>query len=356
MSKNILSGARSAAAAVALLLSAAAALSAQTNVIFLWPNGAPGSENWTQKEISYVSKTSGQTEIRNVVKPSITAYLPPEAQATGTAVIVAPGGAFRVLAWEGEGMLVAEWLKAHGIAAFLLKYRLVDTGTPEEFAAAEAAMGAGRGGRGAGPAGAPGRGAEAGRGAAPAAAPGRGAETGRGPAPAGGPGRGAPVRGGIPSMDDPVVAMSAIDARKAIEIVRTRAAEFHVDPAKIGIIGFSAGGWASVMTGLQHTAADRPNFVAGIYACCLNTNNTLNASTIKVPDDAPPAFFLNAADDFISSSTPALFQAWRAANKPAEVHTFVSGGHGFEMRIHDRPTDNWIELFAKWLKYEKLLK
>jgi acetyl esterase/lipase len=339
MIAKTVSYANSAAAVVALLLAAAAALPAQNNVIPLWPNGAPGSENWTQKEIEYTSARSGLKEIRNVVKPSITVYLPPAESATGTAVVVAPGGAFRVLAWESEGTMVAEWLQRHGVAAFLLKYRLVDTGTAEEFAQAENAMGGGAG-RG-------GRGADAGRGAGAPAAAGRGAAPSRG---------GAPVRGGIPSMDSPIVAMSVTDSLKAIEVVRARATEWKIDPAKVGIIGFSAGGWASVMAGIQHTAANRPSFVGAIYACCFNPPNPLNATNIKVPDDAPPAFFLHAYDDFISASSPTLFLAWQAAKRPAELHSLAAGGHGFGLVKHNLPSDGWIEPFVSWLRYQKLLK
>jgi acetyl esterase/lipase len=254
-------------------------------------------------------------EVRNVVRPSITVYLPPAQAATGTAVVVAPGGAFTHLAWENEGTKVAEWLQSHGVTAFVLKYRLVDTGTDEEYAQAQAAMmNAMRSG-------------------------------GRPPS--------TPIRGGIPSMDNPVVHMSVTDALKAIEVVRTRAAEWHIDPNKIGIIGFSAGGWAAVMTGLEHTAANRPEFIGAIYPCCLNANNALNATNIKIPDDAPPLFILNAANDGISAFSPTLYMTWRAANKPAEVHTYAAGGHGFGMTKHNLPIDNWIERFADWLHYEK---
>ena len=122
----------------AALVGAASVLPAQNDVVSLWPNGAPGSENWTQKEAEYMA--GPWKEVRNVVKPSITVYLPPSGQATGTAVVVAPGGAFTHLAWENEGTKVAEWLQSHGVAAFVLKYRLVDTGTDEEYAEAQAAM------------------------------------------------------------------------------------------------------------------------------------------------------------------------------------------------------------------------
>lgn len=289
------------------------ALPAQSKVIYLWPEGAPGSEHWTQKETEYMF--GPWKEVRNVTKPSITLFLPPAQQATGTAVVVAPGGAFTHLAWENEGTKVGEWLQAHGVAAFVLKYRLVDTGTDEEYAKAQAEL------------------MQALRNRGPHA----------GPLP----------HGLIPSMNNPVVQMSVTDSLKAIETVRSRAAEWHVDPNKIGIMGFSAGGWAAVMTGLQHTAANRPDFIAGIYPCCFNSPNPINASTIRVPGDAPPLFLLNAADDPISAASPSLFMDWRAARKPAEIHSFVAGGHGFGMAIRQRPTDNWIELFYKWLRYEK---
>ena len=128
MSEIIFCCARSAAIAFVLMLGAAALLHAQNNVIFLWPNGAPGSENWTQKEVSYKVAFPGQaqqTELRNVVKPSITAYLPQASEAKRVAVIVAPGGGFTHLAWENEGTRVAEWLQRYGVAAFVLKYRCI---------------------------------------------------------------------------------------------------------------------------------------------------------------------------------------------------------------------------------------
>jgi len=153
-------------------------------------------------------------------------------------------------------------------------------------------------------------------------------------------------------MDNPVVHMSVTDSLKAIEIVRSRAAEWQIHPDKIGILGFSAGGWASIMTGIEHTSASRPDFIAAIYPCCFNANNTLNATNIKVPDDAPPLFLLNAYDDGISASTSSLYLAWRTAKRPAELHVYAAGGHGFGMAKHNRPIDNWIERFADWLHYQ----
>jgi acetyl esterase/lipase len=243
---------------------------------------------------------SGLKAVRNVVKPSITVYLPSAETATGTSVVVAPGGAFRMLSWDSEGTEVADWLQRHGVAGFVLKYRLTDTGTDEEFAQSQArAAGRGTGG---------------------------------------------------PSPQTQIRAMAAADGLRAIEVVRQHAAEWRLDPAKVGIMGFSAGGYVAAQAALDHTAANRPAFVASIYGCCEN------AAEVKVPDDAPPIFFLHAYNDAVSASSPSLFLAWKAFNKPAELHTYGAGGHGFGMPKHDQPTDNWIERFGDWLRYQKLMK
>src|ERR1035438_8276793 len=132
--------ARAAAAVIVGLLLAAPVLSAQTNVVMLWPNGAPGSESWTRKEAEY--PVGSLKAVRNVVNPSITVYLPSAETATGTSVVVAPGGGFRMLSWDSEGTQAAEWLAVRG---FVLTSRLTDTGTDEEFAQSQTSAAAGRG-------------------------------------------------------------------------------------------------------------------------------------------------------------------------------------------------------------------
>ena len=94
----------------------------RAQTINIWPGVAPGSEHWTQKETTI--ETSYGTVLQNVVTPTLTAYLPDRAKATGTGVIVAPGGACIALAMKLEGSDVAQWLQERGIAAFVLKYRL----------------------------------------------------------------------------------------------------------------------------------------------------------------------------------------------------------------------------------------
>src|SRR5262245_25279834 len=198
-----------------LVASIAVPAAAQTTVVPLWPGAAPGSESWTQKEATYGERGNGH--VRNVVTPSLTLYLPTTATATGAAVIIAPGGGFRWLAWEKEGTLVAEWLQKRGVAALVLKYRLNDTGTEEQFQQS--------GGRG-------------GSTALPAAQ---------------------------------IQAIALADGRQAMKVARQHAAEWHVDPAKIGVMGFSAGGYIAVTMALDHDAATRPDFSGAIYTCCMSS-------------------------------------------------------------------------------------
>src|SRR5205814_4105580 len=109
------------AIAFALLLACAA----DAQIVNIWPGVAPGSEHWTQKERT-VANTPLGTVVFNVVTPTLTAYLPERARATGTGVIIAPGGAFVALAIDLEGNNVARWLQEKGIAAFVLKYRIME--------------------------------------------------------------------------------------------------------------------------------------------------------------------------------------------------------------------------------------
>ena len=103
----------------------AAGSSRAQQVVNIWPGVAPGSEHWTQKERT-IENTPVGTVIMNVVTPTLTAYLPPRGKATGTGVIIAPGGAFVALAITLEATDMARWLQQRGIAAFVLKYRTIE--------------------------------------------------------------------------------------------------------------------------------------------------------------------------------------------------------------------------------------
>lgn len=277
----------------------------------LWPGVAPGSEGWTQTEVDFGNPDS--RGVRNVVIPTVTVYLPDgSTPATGAGVIIAPGGGFRFEQWDNEGTHIAEYLQKHGVASFVLKYRLTDTGTDAAFAEMNAQA----------------------HGAIPPDSP--------------QPPNDAAPYGGGPVATRKVEPLSLSDGHQAMRVVREHASEWHLDPQKIGIMGFSAGGWIADEVMLDDKPDTRPAFVGSIYACCVSTS-------VTVPSDAPPLFIASAQNDPISNkSGPALFVAYTAANKPAEIHIYQQGGHGFGTRTHNLPVDTWIDRFGDWLRSQKL--
>ncbi len=264
-------------------------LAADHQVIPLYPGAAPGSENWNWPETSTVGPNDTILRIGNITKPALTVYLPDPAKANGTAMVVCPGGGFRILAYNHEGTEVAEYLNSLGVTVFLLKYRVMRTGDAGEKAEAMA------------------RRAEA-------------------------------------------IKLGVADAQQAMKIVRARAAEWKVRPDRIGIMGFSAGGWITSAVALNHDEQSRPNFAAPIYGA-LPDNFT-------VPKDAPPLFLAHADDDKTVPSLRSirLYTAWKEAGIPAELHIYTSGGHGFGMRKKNLPVDTWIERLRDWLGAQGLLK
>ena len=263
---------------------------ASSQAIPLWADGQIDTRGWNRpEEIAYLA--DGLKVIRNVIQPSLTPFLPDPAIANGTGVIVAPGGAYHFLAFEHEGTRVAEWLNARGMAAFLLKYRLVQTG--DDF-----------------------------------------------------PGvvdknlNDKQKMGEIVRTTFPLI---TADGCQAVRIVRQHAAQWGLNPERIGLMGFSAGGMLTLSVALQTDPSSRPDFAAPIYP----------APPVEspIPAGAPPLFLLCAADDEMASAVTTQYYAkWRAAGRPVELHIYAKGGHGFGMDKHSLPSDNWIERFADWLK------
>jgi len=296
---------RTLAALCAVVFALSAPAVAQEPVIPLWPGTAPGSEGWTRTEAESPAPWDAKVRlVRNVVRPTLTAYLPVRAQGTGTAVavIVAPGGGFRFLSWASEGTQVAQWLADRGIAAFVLKYRLVDTGPTEaSFQASTSAMFERLGHIG-------------------------------------------PTSDEIldPAMKEAAV-LAGEDGRQAVRTVRRRAAEWGLAPDRIGMMGFSAGAMVTADVALRHDAESRPDFAAPIYGAPLQA--------VTPPADAPPLFVLWASDDSLVSPVRGtdLYLAWHKAGKSAEIHVYATGGHGFGMQPRGLPSDRWIERFADWL-------
>lgn len=280
----------------------------------LWSGKAPGSEKWTVAEVTTTS-ASGDRTISNVSDPSVTVFLPPPASATGTAVVIAPGGALRVLGWDNEGVKAAQWLNSQGIAALVLKYRTLQTVSD--------------GGRG--------------RGAAP---------TGAGVA-AAGPRKELEIRNGNanPEPDDPalreVLHMGIADAQQALRLARRNAAAWRIDPARIGIMGFSAGGGIAVGTALAERSDASPDFLVSLYGPSLQD--------VNVPAHAPPLFIAVGATHFnVTNGCLALFAAWKAAGKPAEIHVYDQVSAGFGMTKRGLPVDSWSDRLLEWLVARKL--
>jgi acetyl esterase/lipase len=174
---------------------------AYSQTLNIWPGIPPGSEHWTQKE-RIVENTPLGTVVLNVVTPTVTAFLPERTKATGTGVIIAPGGAFVALAIDHEGYNVARWLQERGIAAFVLKYRIVEK-------------------------------------------------------------RQEGIPAGM-NMDE-VGKYGIADGIQAIKVVRQHATEWGIAPDRVGFMGFSAGAMVTSGALLQENATARPNFAAPIY-------------------------------------------------------------------------------------------
>ena len=272
----------------------------QPEVIPLWPGDPPGSEDWNQQEQEiFAPPPISFRSVRNVTQPTLTAFLPHPSTATGTAAIICPGGGFHALAIDHEGIDVARWLNARGVAAFVLKYRLLATEVGDEDFERQFQ-------------------------------------------------ENLSDRNKIREVTKQIGPLAIADGQQAVKIVRQRASEWSLGPNRIGIMGFSAGGRVSAGVALEYDAQSRPNFAAPIYGALWED--------ITVPADAPPLFMALANDDELAVEPGlALYSAWRAAGHPVELHIYAQGGHGFGMRKQGLPADHWIDRFGEWLAVQGLL-
>ena len=275
----------------------------QPEVISLWPNGAPGSENWShQEQETILPPPFGGRSIRNVTQPSLTAFLPSPSLACGTAVIVCPGGAFHGLAIDHEGVDAAQWLSARGVAAFVLKYRLVPTPVRDEDFVKQMMEQM----------------------------------------------QSFPGPNKLKELTRPIEPLAIADGQQAIKVVREHASEWGLAADRIDMMGFSAGARVTVGVALEHDAKSRPDFAAPIYGALWEK--------IIVPADAPSLFITLANDDELAvDPSLVLYGAWRAAGQPVELHIYSQGGHGFGMKKQGLPADQWIDRFAEWLQAQGFL-
>jgi acetyl esterase/lipase len=275
------------AAVAAALLCAAAGAQTAPQVIPLWPNGAPGFESRRN-----LPEEARDYWVRRINNPTITVFLPPKEKATGAAVVVAPGGAFRELVYVNEGVHAAEFFNSIGVAAFVLKYRL-------------------------------------------------------------------------PGEENSPYTMENVrqDAYRAMRLVRGRAAEWQIDPHRVGMMGFSAGGALVSLVAYapgngDPSAADpidrlngKPDFQILVFPG--------GPVPKTITSDAPPSFLIVANDDEdgCDKVTLNIFEKLRAAGVRTEAVFLAQGKHAFNM--DERPNlltvMHWPQQLADWMHDSGLL-
>jgi acetyl esterase/lipase len=263
-------------------------LSGSTTVYTLYPNAS----NTPLKDVP--PETSEGGRVRNVTVPTLTVFRPGPSVAANVAIVIAPGGGFEHLSIGNEGFAVARRLADAGVTAIVLKYRLNASA----------------------------------------------------PRPPASPGQPAPPRS-PPSAHDvnrsPGALMAMADGEAAIEFVRAHAKGWGIDPAHVGILGFSAGGVVALHVATSPHPQTRPDFAASIYG------PLPEGATVTV--DAPPLFLAVAGDDKLVGPAGVLpvYQAWRAAGADVELHAYDFGGHGFGLTDQAKTSDHWIDEYIWWL-------
>ena len=272
----------------------------------LWPGAVPDAQPVPGPETEALRTEhliAGRPwmAVTNVSRPTMTVYAP-KGRNTGAAVVVFPGGGFQVLAIDLEGTEVCDWLTSRGITCVLLKYRV--PGVPYEWQC------------------------------------------------------------DCRPHDFALSVPALQDAQRTVRLVRFHAAQWHVDPHKVGVIGFSAGGYlvAEVSTNFERRlytpvdAADqessRPDFAMAIYPGHLATDDDKLNPNVPVSRDMPPTFLVQAEDDYEDGVNQSLvyYAALAKAHVPAEMHLYAHGGHAFGLRRTKFPITAWPKLAEAWLR------
>lgn len=274
----------------------------------IWPGAAPDSQSVpgpesVQTDTKSLIAGKPTAGVTNVTRPTMTVYSP-KGKNTGVAVVVFPGGGFEELAIDLEGTEVCDWLTSKGITCVLLKYRVPSL--PYDWHC------------------------------------------------------------DCRPHNQMISTLSLEDAQRTMGLVRLHAAEWHIDPHKIGVLGFSAGGYliAEISTNFTRRlykpvdAADkqscRPDFAVGVYPGHLRVGDSgyrLNPN-VPVTRRTPPTFLVQAEDDNVDgvNQSVAYYIALKDAGVPVEMHLYAHGGHAFGLRRTKLPITRWPQLVETWLE------
>ncbi len=272
-------------------------LQAQTKVIPLYEGKPPGSEQW-----NYTPDSARRDNILveyNIIEPTLTFFPARGAVNTGTAVVIAPGGGYFVLATEHEGNDVARRLNEAGVNAFVLRYRVKQVANyPEDVQRAWSDPEA------------------------------------------------------LPELVKPVMKMAGQDGMQAVRYVREHATELGVNPDRIGFMGFSAGGGVTMSVALESSGVTQPDFIAPVYPYI-----PPYLGDLPVPDEKMPMFVIVSTDDPLDLAGPSasLYLQWVEAGQPAELHAYATGGHGFGALKKNVPADGWLDQLEAWMAESGLL-
>lgn len=250
---------------------------------------------WKGGERDFHSEEWATQVITNTSKPTMEVFLPDNPN--GSSIVICPGGALYAHSIASEGNWVAEALNKAGVTAFVLRYRLVPVPSDTDKL--------------------------------------------------------------IPDSPEvmykkagKVLPLAISDAHNAILHIRDNAAKYKIDPARVGVMGFSAGGAVTVGTAYHANEKTNPNFIVPVYFW-------ENVQKIQeVPENAGPAFILCATDDplQLAPASAELYLSWIRAGKSAELHMFSQGGHGFGLRPSDLPVSGWVDVLTDWMQTEGLFE
>ena len=228
----------------------------------------------------------------NISEPEMDLYKAQGNSVTDKTMIICPGGALLFSAYEKEGVKLAKKLALNGITAIVLKYRTY----PRKGSVIEWQ-------------------------------------------------RTLKTQTAIDSAKT-ILPYSSKDALNAIEVIRNNASKYNINPNKIGLMGFSAGGAVTMEAAYTSISKNQPNFIAPIYPWMDIVEGQ------KVPSNKPPAFITCANNDEyreIPTSSVQIYQDWIQAEAKVELHMFSEGGHGFGMNKINSPVDRWSQLLIDWI-------